>query len=105
MGCFPEYRTSMFAIRSIRADSWGLPSLILVAPSWQVVVVWAILFLSLWALMLVEERELLMRFGEKYRAYCIQTKRIILLSILPSFKKLSTSQMAGQGFFDSLVNC
>jgi hypothetical protein len=29
---------------------------------------------------------------------------ILLLSILPSFKKLSTSQMAGQGFFGSLVN-
>lgn len=55
----------------------GAAGLILVAPSWQVIAAWTILFLSLWILIIIEERELIMRFGEKYQEYCNRTRRIV----------------------------
>jgi len=55
----------------------GAAGLILVAPAWQVVAVWLVLFVSLWVLLTIEEHELHYRYGDSYDQFCRRTKRLI----------------------------
>lgn len=55
----------------------GAAGLLIAAPSWQVASSWAVLFLSMWVLMVIEEYELTVRYGDCYAVYCEKTKRLI----------------------------
>ncbi len=55
----------------------GAFGLLLVSPTWRVALAWAVLFGSLWVLMLAEERELRGRLGAAYEDYCRRTWRLI----------------------------
>lgn len=54
----------------------GAFGLIGVAPASEVFIIWCILLMTLLILLLIEERELNLRFGESYRKYCNNTKRL-----------------------------
>lgn len=55
----------------------GAAGLLLIVPTWQVLVVWVLLFVSLWFLLIDEEGELRDRYGNDYISYSQRTKKLI----------------------------